>query len=393
MDGTVVRLTLSLIGPGIMLVFGFAFVGAWAVDRRRPYLLLLALACLLFTLGAVSQILHWPSTTGANAMVSGALYTAAVLMAAQGILLRSGRPFPWPAYPLVLAGFLVLLSYFFYVDRNLLARVYIQNFGYGFVLLAAALRLRTVPSERQVDRILFWVLLVFALHFFPRTMLTIGLTAPAGERAFANSVFWQTLQLSLAVLGVSLALAIFAAAFSDLLDDARRERNTDPLTGVLNRRGFEEAVAVRLRSPGDWASLVMCDVDHFKRVNDIHGHDVGDAVLKTVGRILLDIVGDNDVVGRFGGEEFLVFLAAGDLEDAKRCAERLRAAVAGHRFPHLPDSERVTASFGVAELEPGEAWENLFKRADTCLYAAKKAGRNCTVAVLDPEASVSAQSV
>ena len=85
-EGTVVRVTLSLIGPGIMLVFGLAFAGAWAVDRRRPYLLLLALTCLLFTLGAVSQVVYWPSSTGLNAMVSGALYTAAVLLAAQGIL-------------------------------------------------------------------------------------------------------------------------------------------------------------------------------------------------------------------------------------------------------------------------------------------------------------------
>lgn len=123
MDGTIVRQTLSLIGPGIMLVFALAFVGAWAVDRRHPYLLLLALTCLLFTLGAVSQILHWPRATGLNAMVSGALYTAAVLLAAQAILLRSGRALPWSLYPVLLVGFLVLLGYFFYVDRNLLARV------------------------------------------------------------------------------------------------------------------------------------------------------------------------------------------------------------------------------------------------------------------------------
>lgn len=392
MDGTVVRVTLSLIGPSIMLVFGLAFAGAWSVDRRRPYLLLLALTCLLFTLGAVSQILYWPRETGANAMVSGTLYTAAVLLAAQAILLRSARAFPWPWYPVLLAGFMALMAYFFYVDRNLLARVYIQNVGYGLILLAAALRLNTAPSERHVDRILFWVLLAFALHFFPRTWMTMGFAAPVGERPFANSAFWQTLQLSLAVLGASLALSIFAAAFSDLLDDVRRERNTDPLTGTLNRRGFDEAVAARLKKLGGPASLVLCDVDHFKRINDLHGHDAGDAVLMMLGRLLLDSAGKDDAVGRFGGEEFVVFLAATGLQEATMRAERLRTAVAAQRFPHLQDGEMVTASFGVAEFRPGEPWEGLFKRADTCLYAAKNAGRNRTVAAVDPATSTPARS-
>ena len=274
---------------------------------------------------------------------------------------------------------MALIGYFFYVDRNLLARVYIQNFGYGLILLAAALRLGTVPGKSKVDRILFWVLLIFALHFFPRTLLTMGFSPPIGERPFANSVFWQTLQLSLAVLGAGLALAIFAAAFSDILEDAKRERNIDALTGILNRRGFEETVATRLTNLQGPASLVLCDVDHFKRINDAHGHDVGDVVLKTLGQLLLDIADNNNVVGRFGGEEFLIFLSVSDLQDAKMYAERLRTAVAGHRFPHLTDGEMVTASFGVAELRPGESWTSLFKRADTCLYAAKNAGRNRTV--------------
>ena len=392
MDGTVVRVTLSLIGPSIMLVFGLAFAGAWSVDRRRPYLLLLALTCLLFTLGAVSQILYWPRNTGLNAMVSGTLYTAAVLLAAQAILLRSGRALPWPWYPLLLAGFMALMAYFFYVDRNLLARVYIQNFGYGLILLAAALRLRTATGKRRVDRILFWVLLAFALHFFPRTLMTMGFSAPIGERPFANSVFWQTLQLSLAVLGAGLALAIFAAAFSDLLEDVRRERNTDPLTGTLNRRGFDDAVAAKLKKLGGPASLVLCDVDHFKRINDLHGHDAGDAVLMMLGRLLLDSAGNGDAVGRFGGEEFVVFLPAAGLQEAMACAEKLRVAVAGHPFPHLQDGEMVTASFGVAELRAGEPWESLFKRADTGLYAAKNAGRNRTVAAVPPAAAMAAQA-
>ncbi len=392
MDDFVARQTLSLIGPGVILVFGLAFASAWAVERRRPYLLLLSLACGLFALGAGSQIIYWPSETGLNALFSGALYTSAVLLSAQAILLRSGRPFPWVWVPVLLAGFLMLTAYFFYIDRNLLVRVYIQNFGYGFVLLAAALRLRTAPQERGADRVLFWTLLVFALHFFPRTLLTIGFSAPVGERAFADSVFWQTLQLSLAVLGAALALAIFSATYSDLLDDMRSERNTDALTGTLNRRGFEEAIAAVFGKARARAALVLVDVDHFKRINDAHGHHAGDRVLATLGQLIRDNTQAGDIVGRFGGEEFLVLIPDGDVQAARTCAEGLRVALASHRFDGIDEGEAITASFGVTEFVPGEDWETLFARADKCLYSAKTAGRNRTVATGDVEYGQPARS-
>ncbi|MDT1842623.1 GGDEF domain-containing protein, partial [Acinetobacter baumannii] len=90
---------------------------------------------------------------------------------------------------------------------------------------------------------------------------------------------------------------------------------------ALNRRGFDEAVAAKLKKLSWPASLVLCDVDHFKRINDLHGHDAGDAVLMMLGRLLLDSAGIKDAVGRFGGEEFVVFLPATGLQEATACAE------------------------------------------------------------------------
>lgn len=379
MDGAAVRVTLSLIGPGIMLVFSLAFAGAWLIDKRRPYLMLLAAACALFALGTCSQILHWPNDIGVNSVISGALYTAAVLLASQALLLRSRRQIAWQIILTAFAAITAALWYFYYVDRSLLARVYIQNFGYGLILLVAALRLTGLSRGRYADRILFWLLLIFALHFFPRTLMTIGFSAPSDIRAFASSTFWQTLQLSLAVLGSALALAVLVAAFSDLLDNLRQERDIDFLTSILNRRGFEDRVATALASLAGPASLVICDLDHFKLINDRHGHDTGDAVLKDFGQILRSMARKRDVVGRLGGEEFALFLPATYLAEAHECAERLRLAVARHTYdpPHVAGS--VTASFGVAQTGTSDTWESLYKRADTNLYAAKQAGRNRTV--------------
>lgn len=381
MDGAIVRTTLSLISPGVLFVFSIAFVCAWLLERRHRYLLLLASACALFALGATSQILRWPPDAGLNAMISGALYTAAVIAAAEGVLLRSGKPLGLGTDAIILIASMLLLAYFFYVDRNLLARIYIQNFGYGLILLTAAVRLWPLARGRNVDRVLFWVLLVFALHFFPRTILTIGFSAPVGTETFANSVFWQALQLSLAVLGAALAVAILAAAIVDVMDDLRRERDIDPLTGVLNRRGFEERIAADLRKGGFGAgALILCDVDNFKRINDAYGHVLGDAVLKEVGRVLCKSVRKGDIVGRLGGEEFAVFLPDTCPGEAFECAERLRIAIEKIGIAQPGGTARITASFGVGTLRPTDVWSSLYNRVDARLYQAKRTGRNRTIA-------------
>jgi len=378
MQGSVVRVTLSLIGPGIISVFGIAFLAAWSYDRRRPYLVLLAAACALFALGASSQILYWPRDTGLNAMVSGALYTCAVLAAVEGVLSRSGRAFGLWIDIAIFAAFSLALWYFFYVDRSLLARIYVQNFGYGLLLCVAALRLSQLRRGRVVDRILFWTLFLFGLHFFPRTVFTVGVSPPAGEPAFADSVFWQTLQLSLAVLGAASAMATLAAAVSDLIDDLRRERDLDHLTGLLNRRGFETEIAVPMRRAPEGGALILCDVDHFKSINDTFGHDVGDVVLQEIGTILRRTARKGDLVGRWGGEEFAVFLPDASRSDAAECAERLRQTIANSRIPGL-DDRSVTASFGVATIREAGDWAALYKLADSRLYVAKASGRDRTV--------------
>ncbi|WP_107346621.1 GGDEF domain-containing protein [Rhodopseudomonas palustris] len=378
MQGSVVRVTLSLIGPGIISVFGIAFLAAWSYDRRRPYLVLLAAACALFALGASSQILYWPRDTGLNAMVSGALYTCAVIAAVEGVLSRSGRAFGLWIDIAIFAAFSLALWYFFYVDRSLLARIYVQNFGYGLLLCVAALRLSQLRRGRVVDRILFWTLFLFGLHFFPRTVFTVGVSPPAGEPAFADSVFWQTLQLSLAVLGAASAMATLAAAVSDLIDDLRRERDLDHLTGLLNRRGFETEIAAPMRRAPAGGALILCDVDHFKSINDTFGHDVGDVVLQEIGTILRRTARKGDLVGRWGGEEFAVFLPDASRSDAAECAERLRQTIANSRIPGL-DDRSVTASFGVATIREAGDWAALYKLADSRLYVAKASGRDRTV--------------
>ncbi len=157
------------------------------------------------------------------------------------------------------------------------------------------------------------------------------------------------------------------------------EASCDMLTGAMTRRAFSDALrkafAARARTRGK-ASLVLLDLDHFKRINDTQGHSAGDAVLKTVARTVMRELRIEDCFGRIGGEEFAILIANADAETAADVAERVRAAIERTTIPGH-ESIRVTASFGIAEATDGVLdAEDLTSRADAQLYSAKASGRN-----------------
>lgn len=155
---------------------------------------------------------------------------------------------------------------------------------------------------------------------------------------------------------------------------------TDPLTGLANRRYFNErfeqaaSMAARRRQP---LSLVMADIDHFKSVNDTYGHDSGDRVLKGFADLMAKTCRTEDLAGRFGGEEFVLLLPGTDAPSAYHASERLRTALAEADL--MENGRPITASFGVAQYRDAETLEALIRRADRCLYEAKEGGRNRTV--------------
>lgn len=235
-----------------------------------------------------------------------------------------------------------------------------------------------------------------------------GLLAPAGLALYAVAAgATPDPGLLVAFLAAGGALALGAAGrMIGRRDDELEARNralealsqrlhalsvTDPLTGIANRRTFDErlalevAVATRYRTP---LALVMIDLDRFKRTNDRFGHRVGDEVLRAVGALLARECRAGDLVARYGGEEFVAVLPHTDAIAAARWAERVRAAIAGTPVPSEVGPIRVTASFGVAAVGPqtGEPGA-LVAAADAALYRAKQAGRDRVVAH-DPGAPV-----
>jgi diguanylate cyclase (GGDEF)-like protein/PAS domain S-box-containing protein len=159
---------------------------------------------------------------------------------------------------------------------------------------------------------------------------------------------------------------------------------TDPLTGLANRRRLDESLHTevqRAQRYGHPLSAVIADLDHFKRINDAHGHPVGDRLLCVFGDILRAHCREVDLVARFGGEEFVILMPEVGLAEAQACAERMRSALADQVI--APLTQPVTASFGVAELAADEAEAALLRRADAALYEAKATGRNRVVLAQD----------
>lgn len=154
----------------------------------------------------------------------------------------------------------------------------------------------------------------------------------------------------------------------------------DPLTQLANRRFFDERIkeivslAKRKLHP---VSLIMTDIDKFKRVNDTFGHDGGDRVLVGYAELMKNTTRSEDLVARFGGEEFIILLPLTDIQQARTLAERIRKKISVQDF--LENGYMVTASFGVSQLKREETIEAFIKRADTALYEAKETGRNRTI--------------
>ena len=192
--------------------------------------------------------------------------------------------------------------------------------------------------------------------------------------------------------------ATFAGQVGSAIENARlfgevqRLARIDELTGLLNRRHFFEraeqelARAKRYKRP---LSAILLDVDHFKRVNDNHGHAVGDEVLRVVARRCRETVRSVDILGRYGGEEFVILVPdTSEAGTGEVLAERLRACIAQEPIASSGEAIAVTISLGVAGLRPDtDDLAKLLDRADTALYAAKEAGRNCVKLATPPEST------
>jgi diguanylate cyclase (GGDEF)-like protein len=294
-----------------------------------------------------------------------------------------------------------LLAVFRYLFDNLAVRILVYCLSMGPLMLELALTLHRAArgKQSQVYEFLALSFLIFGGYMFVRAGHTFqaGVGASLLEPGLMFSFNLLIHLFAALALTVGLPLMVSARLAADLeahVADLRdeiglrrqaeerlaREAALDPLTGIYNRRKFftEAGRALsRTRRQGQPLSVFILDIDHFKEVNDSHGHDVGDRVLRAIANFCLHHVRAEDTLARFGGEEFVALLPDTDQEGAVALAERLRLGLREQEVSGDDGSVKVSASFGVSSLLPGEtAIDAMLIRADQALYLAKQAGRD-----------------
>lgn len=239
------------------------------------------------------------------------------------------------------------------------------------------------PGMRRFHRAVASVLLIYALFLFVR--LLHALVSPVLTTSFVQNPMQMSTFLVAMIFGFCLTMALAVMMFREKQVELADLAEKDPLTGLNNRHSLDQIAERFVRRSAEQQSdlsLILLDVDHFKRINDEHGHQVGDRVLAEIGRRIRNVLRDSDVAFRVGGEEFLVLLPGANRPQAEQVAERLRSAIEDRLVTDEGNPLSVTASLGVAAcLAEAAAWVDCYRRADQALYQAKEAGRNRVAAL------------
>ncbi|MDE1566906.1 GGDEF domain-containing protein [Aquabacter sp. P-9] len=235
-------------------------------------------------------------------------------------------------------------------------------------------------GRRGVDVAVGIVLLAVAVHFLAKGVLgpMVGGKQAPGVQDYVFSLYAYYSQTLGSVLSLAMGMSLMALLTVEVMTEHARRLQKDALSGLRNRSAFfADAAEALARLPfGQTAAIIICDLDHFKSINDRFGHAAGDEVITGFGRLLSAMAARDGIAGRIGGEEFCLFLPGAGVEDSKAVVERLRSGLATARFDLLPEGSSVTASFGIAFSQASESCADAVRRADLALYRAKAEGRN-----------------
>ncbi|MGB3540621.1 MAG: GGDEF domain-containing protein [Mesorhizobium sp.] len=380
MGGAVFILAINMAVAGLLAA---AFMTVAVYDVRRVSARWMAGGYLL---GMAYFIIEFSIPSFTNAIpvvvVAFAVMLAGILAFNVAIAHKYEVPPPW----LLMVGFLVVatvtVSLVQDLPRQSLARMMAYQLPYAVMTLMAVGIVQASPLKRQrLDYVLMALLGATSAQFAAKPFIAQALGGwGANPQAYSQSSYAAVSQALGSVFLVAIALLILVMIVRDVPADATTKSETDALSGLMNRRGFEYHAQDALRSAarhGMPVSLVIADLDHFKNINDSFGHACGDRVIEVFATFLREVASDDHIAGRIGGEEFAILLPGVNLMAARLLAEGIRSAFGALPIETLPPNHRCTASFGVAELDRSADFEGLMRRADQALYDAKKSGRDC----------------
>lgn len=373
-------LMINIVVAGL-LAAAFMAIAAYGTGRVSArwlafsYLLGMAYFAIEFSIPAFSD-------ARSPVVVAFAVFLGATIVFNGGLAHKYGVRPPWAP----MLCFLVVASVAVYLVQDLprqsLARMMAYQLPYAAMQFTA---LGIVLSSRQglawLDHVLALVLGASAVQFASKPFIAGALGGwGANPQAYVQTAYALVSQSLGTVFGLALALLALAVLVRDALSEATSKSETDALSRLLNRGGFERHAVFAMRDAvrrGVPVALVIADLDYFKSINDSYGHACGDRVIETFAGFLREAAAEHHVAGRIGGEEFAIILPGTNLAAARLFAEGARNAFGALPIEGLPAEHRCSASFGMAELAVDEGFADLLRRADAALYDAKNAGRDC----------------
>jgi len=362
----------------LLMLAGFRGVRRSTPDlrgsRQLTWFILCGLAGVLL-LGLRPWVPALISIVGANFLLfAGALF---LYLAAADILETDSHVFPWPSGVFIVA--LPLFVWFTYGNDVVQARLVIHAVVMGCIFLSTSwILFRHHPDGevRAPARACAWLLILATLLQAAWCLFEFRLGPEHTDFVHPDLINVGFSYLSM-VLALATVIGLLWLALTVHRLALHKMAQTDSLTGLLNRRAFEEILRrelLRCDRSGSLMGIMLIDLDYFKQVNDSLGHFAGDDVLRRIATVLKDGTRPSDVLARYGGEEFVVLLRNAGLDESQAAAERIRATIAN--LSGLPGSVTLTASIGVAVSYPKDTATEFLLRSDEALYRSKREGRN-----------------
>ena len=375
--------TLFFIAICVTILLGLFLLHAWLQEGNRA----LAWWSLAYLIGGASGVLWRFGDAVASVLPAGTstvLLFIAVGMTWSGARSLHGRPVRWSVMAFG-AAFWMVASFFPAFAESAASRIVVSAIivaGYTFLTAAELRRERRKSLIRRWPAI-FVPMLHGAIFLFPVGLATLCRTGEGGQGLARGWIVVFAIEIVLYVVGTAFIVLILAK--DRTVNRYKLAAATDPLTGLLNRRGFFEAAGslIAISRRNRMAPVSVLVFDHFKAINDRSGHATGDAMLQLFAKVARETLRATDIIGRLGGEEFVALLPSAAAE-AAIAAERVRAAFAVASIVRNGRCIAATVSIGVASALPATAIDLLITRADDVLYRAKKNGRNRVEIAGDP---------
>jgi diguanylate cyclase (GGDEF)-like protein len=368
----------QLISPLIFLVFSSGFAIMWLYARDLRSIGLFAISYLFGACALFADFMRPAIPPDVAIYLINTLFMITTGVFAAAVHDFYGSRTPFRQIGMIMAATALGLGWYRYGVDNIAWRTVVANIGAGAMFLLPAVLLHS-RMRRIVDRFLLALLVINAVHLFARAgFIYVYDGAGLTTENYSGSTIGTTLHFSAAITALSLATVLFFMYGMAIVARLTHSASTDPLTGLLNRRGFDarlDRLMEELATGGTSHGFIIADIDDFKSVNDVFGHETGDAVIASFARILAGTARPQDVVARWGGEEFVIVLVDSDAPTAKLFAEAVKTVFS--QFDHCGlAGKRVTASFGVGAWRQGDKLRDIYIRTDEALYAAKQSGRN-----------------